>query len=298
MKTDSAQRIEDLITRLSDRGRWTWAARIYGAWLADLSPTPLQLWRYGRLLTKANDNARATDAFRELAGRMSQPAASPLFLLQRSFDEWARCLQLAGLFKSAEETREMGARICARRAAEDDEQHISLTPSRLLLPIASRCTFSLSLEWERKAGAFQVIEEDGFLMLRDRFKLADPPATWFEFECKTPAEPHPQYPHVAVCVTLPWRFSGPGAIAAALALVNEMNLENAAASACLLPESGRLAVRSRLAFAGFNEGVAPLTDIAGAQEEATLNMVLEVVGMAAEWERRVAALSYRLRVQR
>jgi hypothetical protein len=129
MKTTSPQRIDALINRLTARNRLLWAARIYGNWLeqigrdtGDSSPSAaLQLWRYGRLLRDAGDNARGADVFRELSTLVAQKGAGPKFLLQRSFDEWARCLDASGLHQSAEETRALGRRTAGRRQKESEE---------------------------------------------------------------------------------------------------------------------------------------------------------------------------------
>ncbi len=283
-----------------------WAARIYGNWLEELehdagsSPPPpsTQLWRYGRLLRDAGDNVKGADVFRRLAMHLAQQGAGPEFLLQRSFDEWARCLDASGLHQSAEETRALGRRAAARRkkeSEEDGQQLRTLSPARLIRPVTARITFGLSLEWESPSDSFDLFEEEGFLTLRDRFRAGDPPGEWLEFEAKAPAEREPTYPHVAVCVKLPWRFAEAGDRQSALVLVNDMNVGNAACSVCLEPESGQIAVRSRIGFAGYNEAIEPLGDIAAAQEEATLNLFAEVLGTAISWEKRVAELSTRLR---
>lgn len=306
MKPASPERIDALINRLSTRNRWTWAAHIYGNWLQQLEhdagdgspPSTIQLWRYGRLLRDAGDNASGADVFRRLATLLAQQGAGPEFLLQRSFDEWARCLDASGLHQSAEETRALGRRAAARRkkeSEEDGQRPRILSPSRLVRAVTARITFGLSLEWESLSDSFELFEEEGFLTLRDRFRVGDPPGEWLEFEAKAPAERDARYPHVAVCVKLPRRFAEAGDRQSALVLVNDMNVDNAACSACLEPESGQIAVRSRIGFAGYNEAIEPLGDIAAAQEEATLNLFAEVLGTAISWEKRVAELSTRLR---
>jgi hypothetical protein len=306
VKPASPERIDALINRLSARSRWTWAARIYGNWLAQLGrdtgdsspPSPIRLWRYGGLLREAGDNVRAAEVFRELATLVAQKGTGPSFYLQRSFDEWARCLDASGLHQSAAATRALGRRAAARRKKEreeDGEQLRSLSPSRLIRPVAARITFIMSLEWDSTSEDFDLFVEDGFLTLRDRFRAGEPPGAWLEFEAKAPAERDPDYPHVAVCVKFPWRFVEAGDRQLALTLVNEMNVDNAACSTCLEPEGGQIAVRSRIGFAGYNdEAVEPLGDIAAAQEEANLNMFAEVLGMATCWAKRVAELSGRL----
>jgi hypothetical protein len=305
-KPASPERVDALINRLTSRGRGTWAARIYGNWLeqlrseaGDSSPhSSIHLWRYGRLLRDAGDNVRAADVFRELATLVAQKGAGPTFFLQRSFDEWARCLDASGLHQSAKETRALGKLAAARRNKEREEdggQLRTLSPSRLVRPVAARITFIMSLEWERTSENFDLFVEDGFLTLRDRFRAGEPPGAWLEFEAKAPAEREPTYPHVAVCVKFPWCFADSGQVHSVLALANEMNLTNAACSTCFEAESGQIAVRSRIGYAGYNDAVEPLDDIAAAQEEATLNMFVEVLGMATVWEKRVAELSTRLR---
>jgi hypothetical protein len=171
----------------------------------------------------------------------------------------------------------------------------TLAPSRLIRPVAARITFGMSLEWESPSDTFDLFEEDGMLTLRDRFRVGDPPGPWLEFEAKAPAERDPKYPHLAACVRFPWRFAEAGDRQSALALVNDMNADNAACSTCLEPESGRIAVRSRIGYTGYNEAVEPLDDIAAAQEEASLNMFAEVLGTATRWAQRVGELSGRLR---
>jgi hypothetical protein len=300
-KPASAERMDALINRLTSRGRVTWAARIYGNWLEQHrretgqgSPSPSNhLWRYGRLLRDAGDNVKAADVFRELATLAAQKGAAPTFFLQRSFDEWARCLDASGLHQSAEETRALGKRAAARRKKEREEdggQLRTLSPSRLVRPVAARITFIMSLEWERTTRNFDLSVENGFLTLRDRFRAGEPPGAWLEFEAKAPAEREPTYPHVAVCVKFPWRFADTDQLQSVLALVNEMNLDDAACSTCFEADSGQIAVRSRIGFAGYNDAVEPLDDIAAAQEEATLNMFAEVLGTATGWEKRVAKL--------
>ncbi len=306
VKPASPERIDALINRLSARNRSTWAARIYGNWLAQLgrdtgdssSPSPIQLWRYGRLLRDAGDNVSGADVFRRLATLVAHNGAGPIFLLQRSFDEWARCLDASGLHQSAAETRALGRRAAARRMKEreeDGEQLRTLSPSRLIRPVAARITFIMSLEWESTSDTFVLFEEEGSLTLRDRFRSGDPPGPWLAFEAKAPTEREPTYPHLAVCVKFPLRFAEAGDRHAALALVNEMNVENAACSTCLETGSGQIAVRSRIGYAAYNDAVEPLDDIAAAQEEATINMFAEVLGTAACWAQRVAELSATLR---
>jgi hypothetical protein len=192
----------------------------------------------------------------------------------------------------------MGRRAAARtkkEREEDGDQLRTLSPSRLIRPVAARITFIMSLEWDGTSENFDLFLEDGLLTLRDRFRAGEPPGAWLEFEAKAPAEREPTYPHVAVCVKFPWCFADPGQVSSVLALVNEMNLANAACSTCFEAESGQIAVRSRIGYAGYNYAVEPLDDIAAAQEEATLNMFAEVLGTATAWERRVADLSTSLR---
>ena len=305
VKPVSPERIDALVNRLSARNRRAWAARIYGNWLEqlgrdaghDASPSSRQLWRYGRLLRDACDYAAAADVFRRLAASDGQPGAGPAFLSLRSFDEWARCLDALGLHQSAEETRALGRRAAARWKKESDEdggRSRTLSPSRLIRPVTERITFIMSLEREGPSGTFDLFEDEGFLTLRGRFRADDPPGPWLEFQATAPAEREPTYPHVAVCVKFPWCFAEPGDRPLALEFVNEMNVDNAACSACLEPESGQIAVRSRLGFAGYNEAVEPLDDFAAAQEEATLNMFAEVLSTATCWAQRVGELSDRL----
>lgn len=305
VKPVSPERIDALINRLAARNRWAWAARIYGNWLEqlgrnaghDASPSSMQLWRLGRLLRDAGDYAAAADVFRRLAACDGQPGAGPAFLLQRSFVEWARCLDALGFHRSAEETRALGRRAAARwqkKSDEDGGRSRTLSPSRLIRPVTERITFIMSLEREGPSGTFDLFEDEGFLMLRGRFRAGDPPDPWLDFEARAPAEREPTYPHVAVCVKFPWCFAKTGDRSLALELVNEMNVDNAACSACLEPESGQIAVRSRIGFAGYNEAVEPLDDIAAAQEEVTLNMFAEVLSTATCWAQRVGELSDRL----
>lgn len=305
MKPASVERIDALINRLTARKRLTWAARIYGNWLErrgrdtgeSSPPSWMQLWRYGRLLREAGDYVAAADVFRELATRVAQKGAGAAFLLPRSFDEWAGCLNALGLHQSAEETRALGRRAAARRNKESEEsgeELRTLSPSRLIRPVAARITFIMSLEWEDHSDTFDLVEEDGYLTLRVRFRAGDPPGPWLEFEAKAPAERDPTYPHVAVCVRFPWRLAETGDLESVLALINDMNVDNAACSTCLEPESGQIAVRSRIGYAGYNEAVEPLNDIARAQEEATLNMLAEVLGTATCWAQSVAQLSDKL----
>lgn len=307
VKPGSPERIDALINRLSARNRWTWAACIYGNWLEQLSrdtgdsspPSPIRLWRYGRLLRDAGDNVRATEVFRQLATLVAQKGTGPSFYLKRSFDEWARCLDASGLHQSAAETRAVGRRAVARskkEREEDGEQLRTLSPSRLIRPAAARITFVMSLEWESTSDTFDLFEEEGSLTLRDRFRAGDPPGAWLAFEANAPAARDPTFPHVTVCVRFPWRFVEAGDRQLAPTLVNEMNVDNEACSTCLEPEGGQIAVRSRIGYAGYNdEAVEPLGDIAAAQEEATLNMFAEVLGTATSWAQRVAELSDRLR---
>jgi hypothetical protein len=305
IKSDSGARIEALVNRLSARKRWVWAARIYGGWLdaqrTDAQwaspPAPSQLWRYGRLLRNAGDNVGATSAFRELALAMAKPETGSVFYLQRSFEEWARCMEVSGSPRSAEKTRALGKRLTLRRARKEQEERgqlQTLAPSRLIRPVASRCTFMLSLEWESESETFSLFVEDGFMTLRERFRFSEVPTVWFEFEAKAPAEPDPRYPHVAVCMKFPWRFVTDGDRLAVLSVVNEMNLNNAATSTSLEPDSGQIAVRARIAYTGLNEGIEPLTDLSAAQEEVTINMTLEVLGMASGWHQQLAKLNAQL----
>lgn len=305
-KPASPERVDALINRLTSRGRGTWAARTYGNWLeqlrseaGDSSPhSSIHLWRYGRLLRDAGDNVRAADVFRELATLVAQKGAGPTFFLQRSFDEWARCLDASGLHQSAKETRALGKRAAARRNKEREEdggQLRTLSPSRLIRPVAARITFIKSLEWDSTSESFDLFVENGFLTLRDRFRAGELPGAWLEFEATAPAEREPNYPHVAVCVRFPWCFADADQLQSVLALVNEMNLVNAACSTSFEAESGQIAVRSRIGFAGYNDAVEPLDDIAAAQEEATVNMFAEVLGTATGWAQRVAELGDRLR---
>ena len=90
----------------------------------------------------------------------------------------------------------------------------------------------MSLEWDSTSEDFDLFVEDGFLTLRNRFRAGEPPGAWLEFEAKAPAEREPTYPHVAVCVKLPWRFTDSGQELSVLALANEINLANAACSTC------------------------------------------------------------------
>lgn len=293
MPAASPERIDSLINRLSARRRWARAARLYGHWLdacrreagADGSTPHPMMWKYGRLLRQAGDDAGAAAVFREMALSLSHGdgRASSSFFLQRSYEEWARCLEAMGEAKSAAQTRALGRRVAAQRARETGDELKTLQPSRLLRPVARRLTFGLSLEWEGPSESFDLFVEDGLVTLRRRFRYNDPPGPWLEFEARAPVEPDPTYPHVAVCVKLPPCFAGAGAVAAALELVNRINQENAACSCCLEAESGQIALRGRIGFAGYNEAVEPLLDLATAQEEATLNMMAEVVSTAIDW---------------
>ncbi len=306
MKPASDERIERLINRLTARHRLVWAARIYGHWLEHRyrdandrsSPTTVQLWRYGRLLRDAGDYASGADVFRRMSTMLSQPGAGPEFLLQRGFDQWAHCLDAMGLHQSAAETHALGRRAasCKQREREEDGQQLrTLSPSRLLVPVASRITFIMSLAWESSDRGLNLFEDAGFLTLRDRFRTADNPGGWLHLEAKAPAERNPSYPHVALCVRMPWRFDETAHRQAALDLINAMNFENAACSVCLDPETRQITLRSRIGFAGYNDIMEPLEDTASAQHEATLNMFAEVIGSATRWETRVAELSARLR---
>ena len=301
MKPSVNERILPLINRLSARKRWAWAARIYGGWLdamrrdvdGVLYPMPLEMWRHGGLLCNAGDYVTAARVFRELATYMARPDSKPVHFLQRSFDEWARCLDACGSHKSAAETRAMGRRLAAKRKRTQDEElghpH-ALSPSSLLQPTLSRCSFMLSLEWEMPGETFDPITEGKYLILRERFRFDDPQTAWFEFEAKAPSEPDPSYPHIAVCLTFPWRFVGSDNRLAALSVVNEMNLDNAATSTCLDPSTGQIAVRARLGFTGFHEDCEPYLSLSLAQSEATVNMMLEVLTMAQGWHKQLADL--------
>lgn len=302
----SPDRVDALINRLTFRGRRVWAERIYGNWLEQLrsqagddsQPSSFHLWRYGRLLRDAGDNIRAAAVFRQLAMLVAHKGAGPAFFLQRSFDEWARCLDASGLHQSASETRALARRAAARtkrESEEDGQQPRTLSPSRLIRPVAARITFMMSLEWDSTSDTFELFVEDGLLTLRERFRAGEPPGDWLEFEAKAPAGSEAAYPYVSVCVKFPWCFADSGQRPSVLELVNEMNLANAACSTSFDVESGQIAVRSRIGYTGYNEAVEPLDDIAAAQEEATLNMFVEVLGMATDWEGRVAELSTRLR---
>jgi hypothetical protein len=304
-KPASHERVDALINRLTSRGRLSWAARIYGNWLEQLRgkagdrslPSALRQWRYGRLLRDARDYGRAADVFRGLAMQVTKKHEPAHFML-RSFDEWARCLDALGQYQSANETRTLGRRVAIRlkkEREEDGEQLRTLSPSRLIRPVAARITFTMSLEWDSTSENFDLFVEDGFLTVRDRFRAGEPPGAWLEFEAKAPAEREPTYPHVAVCVRLPWRFADADQLQSVLALVNEMNLDNAACSTSFEAESGQIAIRSRIGFAGYNDAVEPLDDIAAAQEEATLNMFAEVLSTATGWEKRVAEFGTSLR---
>lgn len=303
-KPVSRERINALINCLRARNRFVWAAHIFGKWLeqqrqdasANLDPSWLNSWRYGGLLRDAGDHERAAEVFRELA-LAAQAGLTPVFFLKRSFDEWASCLDASGFHRSAQETRELGRRIATRQNREEDEKSDklkSLPPSRLIEVVAGRISFGLSLEWDDDSDRFNLTVVDDFLTLRSRFRTVDTPGAWLEFEAKAPNEREPSYPHVAVCVRFPWNFSDSGQMELVLAQVNEMNVENAACSTCLEPESGQIAIRSRIGFAGYNDAFEPTSDFAVAQEEATLNMFAEVLGMALGWEKYVAELHTRL----
>ena len=191
----SPERIDALINRLTARGRRAWAARIYGNWLEQLrsdagdgSPrSSIHLWRYGRLLRDASDNIRAAAVFRELAMLVAQKRAGPAFFLQRSFDEWARCLDASGLHQSANETRALGRRAAVRakkEREENGEQLRTLSPSRLIRPVAAHITFIMSLAWDSTSENFDLFVENGFLTLRDRFRAGEPPGAWLELEAR------------------------------------------------------------------------------------------------------------------
>jgi pentatricopeptide repeat protein len=299
MKPASPQRVDALINRLTKRNRLPWAARIFGNWLEQLrdeaeehsKPTLIHhLWRYGRLLSDAGDFIKAEEVFREMVSRQMEVDTGPvLFFLKRSFDEWARCLDALGNHKSAQETRTLGRRLAIRRQKERDEEEgqlRTLLPSRLIGAVAGRITFGMSLEWESQTDTFNLFEEDGFLTLRDRFRQVDGHNPWLELEAKAPAGRDWTHPHVTVCVKFPWHFVNAAQMVLVLARVNEMNLDNSACSTCFEAASGQIAIRSRIGFAGYNDAVEPLNDLAAAQEEGTLNMFAEVLGMAVHWESR------------
>jgi hypothetical protein len=296
MKPVTSQRVDALVNRLTTRKRLVWAARIYGNWIEELrhdahedfEPPLHNLWRYGRLLFDIDDYVRAEEVFREMVSRqMSDDSVSAFYFLKRSFDEWARCLDALGNHKSAQETRTLGRSLAIRRQKERDEesgQLRTLLPSRLIGIVAGRITFGLSLEWESATDAFNLFEEDGFLVLRDKFRQVGEGGPWLELEAKAPTGNDWSYPHVEVCVKFPWHFIDARLREPVLVRVNEMNQDNLACSTCLESASGQIAIRSRIGFAGYNDAVEPLNDFNVAQEEATLNMFAEVLGMAVHWQ--------------
>ena len=305
MAPHSHDRILALVNRLTARNRFAWAAKIYEDWLNDCRkdaegichPMPLNLWRLGRLLREAGDNASAARIFGELAMILAKPGSGPMYLLHRSFDEWARCLEACGSHKSAVETRALGRKLAAqqKRVEHENGDYLrALSPSRLIRPTVSRCTFLLSLDWDFPGDSFVPKIEDGYFTLRERFRLSEPETCWLEFEAKAPAEPDPRYPHVAVGVKFPWCFLESQSRLEVLGVVNDMNLDNSATSSCLELDTGKISVRTRVAFAGFNETTGPSGDIAAAQEEVTINKMLEVFGMASGWFQLLADLNLKM----
>lgn len=301
MTIASTERMHALINRLAARNRWVRAARLYGHWLdarrrdagPDATTPAAMMWKYGRLLRQAGDDASAAAVYRDMAMALSHNPSGSLYFLQLSYDEWARCLEAVGMPELATKTRALGRRLVAKKSRERGEVFTALQPSRLLCPVTSRLTFGLSLEWEGSSESFDLVRENGLVTLRERFRFGDPPGPWLEFEAMAPAGPNPSYPHVTVCVKLPPRFIGAEALATALELVNRINQEKPACSCCLDTQTGRIALRGRIGFAGYNEAVDPLGDLATAQEEATLNMFVAVVSAAIDSCKRVVALHER-----
>ena len=302
MKPADSKRIEDLIRRLTDRSRHKWAARIYGSWMArprnsdsdEASPTALEWHRCGRLQHRAGNVGEAIDAFRKSVLLTMQAGGRPAFLLHAALRQLADSLDIAGEKKSAAQTRTLLQRLAATERV-DDQPMKTLLPADVITSAVSRCTFIMCIEWETSTNIAQcLIEQDGMVVFCERLRLEGNSDTWFEFEIQAPAGPDPSNPHVAVGITLPWQFSTPQAKQAALEIVNDMNLDNAAISACLEPDTGQMAIRGRIAFAGFHQGTGSLSDFATAQDEVTINLICQIISTASSWQARAGDLFGRL----
>ena len=299
--TGSPERLQSLVRRLEARQQWDRAARLFGSWLArcEVEPDPepsrltWQWMRYGYLLRRASRHVEAATAYRRVIALDLAGSSTSRTLLSFAFKGLADSCEAGGLPLSAKETRELGERVIANMRVDDDPL-MPLSPARLVRPAASRCTFILSIHWQQAGDSFEVSEEDGLLILRDRMSLSDQQPALLDFELKAPVEADTNYPHIAVRVGLPWRFVQPDHVQAALEVVNAMNNENAACSCCLEAETGQIAVRSRIAFSAWNEVTKALDEVSHAQQEATVNMLLEVIGTADGWSGRVADLADRL----
>ena len=301
MKPADSKRIEDLILRLTQRNKHCWAARIYGGWIArpssadrgEAPPTALEWIRFGRLLRNAGNVGEAIDAFRKSVLVTMHTGGRPEILLHTALREFADSLDSSGEKKSAAETRTLRERLVAAAKADEDPFK-TLPPADVIAPAVSRCSFIMSIEWESLPHTQQSFEQNGMIIFRDRLRLDGNSDTWFVFEIQAPAGQDPSYPHVAVCIKFPWEFSTPLARQSALEIVNAMNLDNAATSACLEPDTGQVAIRARVAFTGFHQGAGSLADFSTAQFEITVNLVAEIISTASGWQSRVEELCRRI----
>lgn len=298
MQTWNAERVSLLAERLRERKRPAMAVRVYKSWMdrqAETGQPPgrFEWMRLGRLLRAAGDPAKAAQAIGQ-AVNASNSSDGPDGALVLCLGQLAACLDEAGDSKSASETRALRDRT-AEALREDPDAMRAIAPAEALLPAVSRCTEMMAIEWQSAAHRLSTIEEDGFTVFRDRVRLSLEHQTWAEFEAKAPVDPECSYPHVELCARLPWRFTGTGDLMLVLDLVNAMNLENSAVSACLEPDSKQIAARCRLAFTGFNQDTARRLPALGAiHVEITINLMLELLNTLSGWQERAAALAQQL----
>ena len=297
MSKEYSERVNAVVEKLQSRDRFGWAARIYGASLerrlADVSrsdpPSHIDWLRYGNLLLEAGDPIKASAAFRRSVQLKLKTDGALGGFVCLAMRRWTKSLEAAGMPKSATEARELLEKIGNRLAAEQNAT--ILAPSRLLAYTVSRCTFSCALRWEDPDERFRPQADGSFLVLRERFRFDDGEGPWLEFEASAPAEEDPHFPHMRISVTFPGRLPET-ASAVALALVNEMNRDNADASTCLDPETGRISVRALISFTGFNETETPDSDLDFAQREMAFNTMLGVFGVVRSWEARVSKIAH------
>lgn len=237
----------------------------------------------------AGDMTAAEAAYRSVVEdvlRSSSPSQSAVHI---ALDRWAACQEALGQHVSAEQTRDL-MRSVLKRLDDEDAPSKRLDPSRLLQPTASRCAFSYSLIFQSAGSDWHVSGDGEVRQLRELFKFDDHDQGWLELILKTSANSEANYPHFSCAVAFPWTLGSPEQRVPLLELINAMNVESSATSVCLMPDSGRIEVRARLGFAGFNEAQGSLSDLDWAQGEAALNLTLEVLGTAQTGLSRLVAV--------
>jgi len=259
---------------------------------AGREPSGAQWLQLGYLMRQAGDPAGGATVYREaaLAAMKAGRYDSILVMLLHGLSD---CCAETSQFRAARRIRALHDRI-ATALDDDADRLLPVDSASVLVPAAYRCTFMLNVDWQSPANP-ESVEENGFVVLRDRVRLGDADAPWFEFEAKVPCGPEPRFPHVAMRAALPWRLGLADDLRPVLEVVNDLNRCYPTVSTCLEPESGQIVVHGVLGFTGFHVAARDaLGRYLSVHEELVINLMLNVFHTASVGCKRVAALAQRL----